>query len=79
MECKDARVSKGNKMELTERELSEIKLALFYKRECGHGTAGHNRLMLIAKMATGLGIELNGDTLVIPYSINIEDKRNDEG
>lgn len=46
-------------MELTERELSEIKLALFYEKECNHGTAGHNRLVLIAKMATELGIELD--------------------
>lgn len=55
-------------MKLTERELSEIKLALFYEKECNHGTAGHNRLMLIAKMAKELGIELDscGDTLTVP-------------
>lgn len=38
------------------REMREIKLALFYAKHCNHGTAGHNRLMLIAKMAVALGI-----------------------
>lgn len=42
-------------VEFTERELNEIKLALFYVKCCGHGTAGHNRLELIAKMAKELG------------------------
>lgn len=42
-------------MELTERELKEVRLALFYESECNHGTAGHNRLLLIAKLARALG------------------------
>lgn len=37
--------------EFTERELMEIKFALMYVEEFLHGTDGHNRLMLIAKLA----------------------------
>lgn len=33
-----------------EREFKEIELACTYARDFGHGTAGHNRLMLIAKL-----------------------------
>lgn len=42
----------------TIREMREIKLALFYAK-MAHGTAGHNRLMLIAKMADAFGIEFD--------------------
>ena len=38
-------------MEFDERELKEIKLSLIYADQFAHGTAGHNRLMLIAKLA----------------------------
>ena len=38
-------------MQLDERELKEIKLALIYADQFAHGTAGHNRLILIAKLA----------------------------
>ena len=34
-----------------ERELAEIKFALMYAEEFAHGTAVHNRLLLIAKLA----------------------------
>jgi hypothetical protein len=40
--------------ELDERELKEVELALLYAKEFHHGTAGHNRLMLIAKLAAML-------------------------
>lgn len=33
-----------------ERERQELKLATFYYKELHHGTDGHNRLMLIAKL-----------------------------
>lgn len=36
---------------LDEREQKEVAFAKTYAREYAHGTAGHNRLMLIAKMA----------------------------
>lgn len=45
-------------MQLTARELNEIKLALYYEKHCAHGTAGHNQYMLIAKMAKQLGMKL---------------------
>lgn len=35
---------------LTEREISEIEFAQLYSREYNHGTDGHNRLNLIAKL-----------------------------
>jgi hypothetical protein len=44
-----------NVLVLTEREVKEIKHAIFYANECGHGTTGHNQLVLIAKMAKHLG------------------------
>jgi hypothetical protein len=48
-------------LELTERELKEIKHALFYVNDCNHGTTGHNQLVLIAKLAWHLGfsVEMN--------------------
>jgi hypothetical protein len=50
-------------LELTERELTEIKHALFYFSECNHGTVGHNMLIIIAKMAIDRGFRLSlGDS-----------------
>lgn len=45
-------------MKYTARQLAEIRLALFYKR-LDHGTDGHNRLLLIAQMATQEGFTLD--------------------
>lgn len=45
-------------MQLTARELNEIKLALYYEKHCAHGTAGHNQYMLIAKLAKAQGLKL---------------------
>lgn len=44
-------ILKNHRPELTERELNEIDLALFYKENLAHGTDGHSRLILIAKLA----------------------------
>lgn len=41
---------------LDQRETMEILFALKYADEFHHGTAGHNRLMLIAKLAKLLDI-----------------------
>lgn len=35
---------------LTDREKDEVKLAQLYAKEFNHGTDGHNRLILIAKL-----------------------------
>lgn len=35
---------------LTEREIREIEFARLYATEFGHGTDGHNRLVLINKL-----------------------------
>lgn len=56
-------------LELTERELTEIKHALFYYAECNHGTVGHNMLVIIAKLAMNRGfriVEGDGYELVCP-------------
>ena len=45
-------------MKITNRELLEFKHALLYTSECGHGTVGHNQLVLLAKAAVALGIKL---------------------
>lgn len=37
--------------QLTERERKELAFAKVYTRQFNHGTAGHNRLLLIAKLA----------------------------
>ena len=43
---------------LDERELKEVGLASVYAKDFAHGTAGHNRLMLIAKMTKILDGEM---------------------
>lgn len=62
-------------LQLTEREVKEIDLALYYERRCNHGTAGHNRLMLIAKLASAMGIYVEPilDTLVFPENVTVTD------
>ena len=62
-------------LQLTTREVKEIDLALYYERKCNHGTAGHNRLMLIAKMARAMGIYADPtvDALVLPENITVTD------
>ena len=54
-----------------ERELAEIKFALMYAEEFAHGTAGHNRLLLIAKLAHLCAAEevktLVRDNILEPY------------
>lgn len=49
----------------TVREISEIEHALHYATQLNHGTAGHNQLMLIAKMADALGFTYGPDGLDI--------------
>ena len=46
---------------LTDRERHEITLAQFYARNLSHGTAGHNRLILIAKLVSMLDIITTAD------------------
>jgi hypothetical protein len=35
----------------SEREINEIKFCVMYAEEFGHGTDGHNRMLLVAKLA----------------------------
>jgi len=58
-------------VDLTQREIDEVELSLYYIRKTsptmqpGHGTDGHNRLVLISKMATALGYKLVGNTTLM--------------
>lgn len=53
--------------ELDERQQKEIRFATIYARQFGHGTDGHNRLLLIAKLSDMLDKaeldKLNGNQL----------------
>lgn len=55
---------------LTEREVLEIKHAIFYANECKHGTTGHNQLVLIAKMAQHLGFMIRVNQYDTPESFD---------
>lgn len=55
----------GNKLVLTKREINDLKLCLFYANECNHGADGHNRMMLVSKLARALGIEVHRGEVTI--------------
>lgn len=62
---------------LSERQRKELLLAETYKRDFGHGTAGHNRLELIARLgeildAGGASVPPSG-ILDVPYHSQHED------
>lgn len=62
-----------NKPAFTQREMSEIELALLYVMRCKHGTAGHNRLLLIAKMAQRMGIFMGSNAkMIVPSDVSVE-------
>ena len=51
-------------VELDNRQLKEIQLALYYRDHLQHGTEGHNAKLLLAQMADSLGFsELDGQLL----------------
>jgi len=58
-------------LQFDERQRKEIELAVLYERDFGHGTNGHNDLVIIAKMAKLLTAYCN------QYGFN-EDLVNDE-
>ena len=60
-------------LQLTERELQEIKHAMFYALECNHGTVGHNMLIIIDKMARHLGFRLQLTDGVPVFEVQIPD------
>lgn len=53
---------------LDERQIAEIRLALYYAKYCHHGTAGHNSYMLLAGMATAMGFALGADNVALSLS-----------
>ena len=59
-------------LEMTEKELQEVKFALVYEHDFFHGTDGHNRLIVIAKLAKNAGFYLNkNDKMNIPGHVTI--------
>ena len=44
------------RLQLTEREVKEICLCIVYAEDLAHGTDGHGRMLLIAKLAKALDI-----------------------
>ena len=61
-------------LRLTERELQEIKHAMFYALECNHGTVGHNVLIVIDKMARHLGFGLELTDGVPVFNVRLPDE-----
>lgn len=58
----------------TARELKEIELAIIYTTGFNHGTDGHNRLNLIAKMALWEGFSYNpASGLIVPPYVAVEE------
>lgn len=52
-------VVQASELVLTKREVADILLCMFYDSDCHHGADGHNRMMLVAKMAKALGVSLS--------------------
>jgi hypothetical protein len=74
-------MSEPKVLEITQRELTEIKHALHYYAECNHGTTGHNQLVLIAKMAAHLGFMVTTEArintgrmthVIVPECVKVE-------
>lgn len=62
----------SNPIVLSERELKEIELCMHYAENLRHGTAGHNRMLLIADLAHANGFILRGDDLTVPDNVTVE-------
>lgn len=56
---------------LTEREISEIKLCMFYTENLKHGTDGHGRMILVASLAYSIGFLMDGRILMVPDDVNV--------
>lgn len=58
----EAGISRGEAeargMVLDERQLDEIRFCLVYESKFKHGADGHNRMILLAKLAQALGFSL---------------------
>lgn len=63
-------------IELKEREVKEIHLALLYASDFNHGTSGHLAYCTIAALAYEVGFFLNEDgTLNVPDAVRIEESK----
>lgn len=61
---------------LTEREISEIKLCMFYAENLKHGTDGHGRMILVASLAFSIGFLMDGRVLTVPNNVSISEEKN---
>lgn len=57
---------------LTEREISEIKLCMYYVENLSHGTDGHNRMVLLASLAYSIGFLMDGLDLTVPNNVTVQ-------
>lgn len=57
---------------LTEREISEIKLCMFYAENLKHGTDGHSRMILVASLAFATGFLMDDQVLVVPENVTVQ-------
>lgn len=61
-----------NEIEFTERELNELAHCVNYAENYHHGADGHNRMMLVAKLAKGLGMILHQNGVIVPERAVVE-------
>lgn len=57
---------------LTEREINEIKLCMFYAENLKHGTDGHSRMILVASLAHSVGFLMDGLDLTVPNGVTVQ-------
>lgn len=60
-------------LQLTGRELMEIKHSMFYANECNHGTSGHNLFILVAKLARHIGFKLEPTDGIPVFDVRVPD------
>ena len=60
---------------LTPRELKSILHAFLYEKHCNHGDVGHNQMLLIAKLADYIGMELGSapGSVDVPSKVRVEE------
>lgn len=57
---------------LTEREINEIKLCMYYVENLSHGTDGHSRMILVASLAFATGFLMDDQVLVVPENVTVQ-------
>lgn len=57
---------------LTEREINEIRLCMFYVENLKNGTDGHSRMILMASLAYSIGFLMDGLDLTVPDNVTVQ-------